>query len=86
MASPQRLQTALERYCARNPPAQYRSSAVWSLWGEATLALYFWVCIAAAGWSGRWWSLPFLYLFAQGYSLMVLGGTLPRFGHGKRLP
>ena len=71
---------------ARNPPAQYRSNAVWSLWGEATLALYFWVCIAAAGWSGRWWSLPFLYLFAQGYSLMVLGGALPRFGHGKRLP
>ena len=71
---------------ARNPPAQYRSNAVWSLWGEATLALYFWVCIAAAGLSGRWWSLPFLYLFAQGYSLMALGGAVPRWGHSRRLP
>ena len=70
---------------ARNPPAQYRSNAVWSLWGEAALALYFWICIAAAGWSGRWWSLPFLYLFAQGYSLMALGGALPRSGRGGRM-
>ncbi|MDE2851924.1 MAG: glycosyltransferase [Acidobacteriota bacterium] len=65
---------------ARNPPALYRSGAVWSLWGEATLALYFWVCVAAAGLYGRWWSLPFLYLFAQGYSLIALGGALPRLG------
>jgi len=65
---------------ARNPPALYRSAAVWSLWGEATLALYFWVCVAAAGLYGRWWSLPFLYLFAQGYSLIALGGALPRLG------
>ena len=71
---------------APDPPAQYRSRAVWSLWGEATLALYFWICIAAAGLSGRWWSLPFLYLFAQGYSLMALGGTLPRRGRRARLP
>ncbi len=71
---------------AQEPPAQYRSAAVWSLWGEATLALYFWICIAAAGLSGRWWSLPFLYLFAQGYSLMALGGTLPRWGRRARLP
>ena len=63
---------------ARNPPAPYRSGAVWSLWGEAALALYFWVCVAAACLHGRWWSLPFLYLFAQGYSLIALGGALPR--------
>ncbi len=71
---------------AQDPPAQYRSTVVWSLWGEATLALYFWICIAAAGSSGRWWSLPFLYLFAQGYSLMALGGTLPRWGRRVRAP
>ena len=71
---------------ARNPPTLYRSNAVWSLWGEAALALYFWVCIAAAGLNGRWWSLPFLYLFAHGYSLMVLGGALPRWRHSRRLP
>ena len=71
---------------ARNPPTLYRSNAVWSLWGEAALALYFWVCIAAAGLNGRWWSLPFLYLFAHGYSLMALGGALPRWRHSRRLP
>ena len=65
---------------ARNPPAPYRSGAVWSLWGEAALALYFWVSVAAAGFHGRWWSVPFLYLFAQGYSLIALGGALPRPG------
>ena len=30
--------------------------------------------------------LPFLYLFAQGYSLMALGGALPRWGRRARLP
>ena len=65
---------------AGRPPLLYRSGAVWSLWGEGMLALYFWVCIVAAGVHGRWWSLPFLYLFAQGYSLMALGGALPRLG------
>ena len=69
---------------AGKPPALYRSGAVWSLWGEATLALYFWVCVAAAGLYGRWWSLPFLYLFAQGYSLIALGGALPRLGRRAR--
>jgi len=65
----------------RNPPVPYRSGTVWSLWFEVVLALYFWICIAAAGLQGRWWSLPFLYLFAQGYSLMVLGGALPGLLH-----
>ncbi len=71
---------------AQDLPAQYRSTAVWSLWGEAALALYFWFCMAAAGLSGRWWSLPFLYLFAQGYSLMALGGALPRRARRARAP
>ncbi len=69
---------------ARNPPPLYRSDAAWSLWGEGALALYFWVCVVAAGLSGRWWSVPFLYLFAQGYSLIALGGVLPRQGRRAR--
>lgn len=71
---------------AEDLPAPYQPTAVWSLWGEAALALYFWTCMAAAGLSGRWWSLPFLYLFAQGYSLMALGGALPRRGRRARAP
>ncbi len=54
------------------PPA-YRSDAAWSRWGEATLAIYFWACVAMALVAGRWWSLPFLCLFALGFSLFALG-------------
>ncbi len=75
-----KIPTAARKTTARNPSALYRSAGAWSLWGEATLALYFWACVAAAGRDGRWWSLPFLYLFAQGYSLIALGGALPRPG------
>ena len=52
---------------ARNPPALYRSAAVWSLWGEATLALYFWVCVAAAG--------PLRSLVVPAFSLPVRPGV-----------
>ncbi len=69
---------------ATDPPAPYRSSAGWSLWGEAILAVYFWVCFFAVGVNARSWSLPFIFLFAQGYSLIALGGAFPRFGQAVR--
>ena len=51
-------------------------------------AVYFVVCFTAAWWLGMWWSLPFLYLFLQGYTYVYLlslsSGALGRWLDGLR--
>jgi cellulose synthase/poly-beta-1,6-N-acetylglucosamine synthase-like glycosyltransferase len=44
---------------------------------EAALALYFLGCTLYAAVSGMWMSIPFLYLFAQGYGYMAVLSYLP---------
>ncbi|MEE8277762.1 MAG: cellulose synthase family protein [Thermoanaerobaculia bacterium] len=44
---------------------------------EATLATYFVLCVVAAWKLEMWLSLPFLYLFLQGYCYMTLLSLLP---------
>ncbi|MEO1083302.1 MAG: cellulose synthase family protein [Acidobacteriota bacterium] len=49
-----------------------------SFYLEALLALYFIGCFATAAHLGMWWSMPFLWLFLQGYVYMTwLGLDLP---------
>ena len=45
---------------------------------EGLFALYFAACTVYALWAGMWASLPFLYLFLQGYGTMFLLAVLPR--------
>jgi cellulose synthase/poly-beta-1,6-N-acetylglucosamine synthase-like glycosyltransferase len=45
---------------------------------EGLFALYFAACSAYALWAGMWASLPFLYLFLQGYGTIFLLAVLPR--------
>jgi len=45
---------------------------------ETTLGIYFAGCFIAAVFLGMWASLPFLYLFVQGYLYMTLLGILSR--------
>jgi cellulose synthase/poly-beta-1,6-N-acetylglucosamine synthase-like glycosyltransferase len=44
---------------------------------EAVLALYFLGAMVYAGWAGLWMSIPFLFLFAQGYGYMAVLSYLP---------
>ena len=48
---------------------QLRRSSSW--WMEALLAAYFALCFAAAIVSGMWFSLPFLWLFLQGFGYVT---------------
>ncbi len=56
---------------------RYRSRLGLSVWIEGLLALYFLVCMVYAFKVGMWLSLPFLYLFLQGYSYMFLLSVVP---------
>jgi cellulose synthase/poly-beta-1,6-N-acetylglucosamine synthase-like glycosyltransferase len=44
---------------------------------EAVFALYFLVCMIYAWKAGMWMSIPFLYLFVQGYGYMAILSYLP---------
>lgn len=50
-----------------------------SFYLEAVLALYFAGCIVAAVWLEMWLSIPFLWLFFQGYAYMTWLGIRPTF-------
>ena len=56
---------------------RYRAGADTSLLVELALALYFAVCTAYAAREGLWMSIPFLYLFVQGYAYMSLLSLQP---------
>ena len=49
-------------------------------WLEGAFALYFLGCTFWALRAGMWMSVPFLYLFLQGFSYMFLLSVLPWFG------
>src|SRR5262249_25846306 len=51
---------------------------------EGCLALYFAACSVYAFEQGMWMSLPFLYLFVQGYAYMFLLSVFPVLGRGAR--
>jgi len=55
---------------------RYRVRQQGSTLVEAALGLYFAGCFATAVWLGMWASLPFLYLFLQGYLYMSLLGLV----------
>jgi hypothetical protein len=63
---------------------RYRAGINVSLILEGLLAAWFTVTFIAAWRMGMWMSLPFLYLFLQGYSYMFLLSTSSLWG-GKRL-
>jgi hypothetical protein len=44
---------------------------------EAVFALYFLACMIYAWKAGMWMSIPFLYLFVQGYGYMAILSYLP---------
>ena len=50
---------------------RYRVSPSFSVLAEGLLAVYFLACFALAWLSGLWLSLPFLYLFLQGFTYVV---------------
>ena len=50
---------------------KYRVTGNLSVLLEGVLALYFVACFYLAWSSGMWLSLPFLYLFAQGFTYIV---------------
>lgn len=55
-------------------------------WLEGLFALYFLVCCGLAFESGMWMSLPFLWLFLQGFGYMfVLGLPLPLTARSSRI-
>ena len=56
---------------------RYRSGRNVSLWIELTLALYFLSCFIYAVVHQMWISLPFLFLFVQGYTYMTVLALLP---------
>jgi cellulose synthase/poly-beta-1,6-N-acetylglucosamine synthase-like glycosyltransferase len=56
---------------------RYRAGVGGSVVVEGGLALYFLACVVYAAAAGMWMSLPFLYLFLQGYSYMFLLGVGP---------
>ncbi len=58
----------------------YRVGASRLWWFEGLFALYFLGCTLWALYVGMWMSIPFLYLFLQGFSYMFLLSVLPRFG------
>ncbi|MFL6194634.1 MAG: cellulose synthase family protein [Thermoanaerobaculia bacterium] len=51
---------------------------------EALLALYFLGCTVYAAMAGMWMSIPFLYLFVQGYGYMAVLSYLPSLRDGWR--
>ncbi len=57
---------------------------------EAALSLYFLVCTLYASTAGMWMSLPFLWLFVQGYGYMAVLSYLPSlrdwWARGRRIP
>jgi cellulose synthase/poly-beta-1,6-N-acetylglucosamine synthase-like glycosyltransferase len=55
----------------------YRAGADKTRAVEAALALYFLVCTVYAASTGMWMSIPFLYLFLQGYGYMAVLSYLP---------
>ncbi|MEM9554963.1 MAG: cellulose synthase family protein [Acidobacteriota bacterium] len=57
-----------------------------SFYLEAALAVYFAVCFVLAVQQEMWWSLPFLWLFLQGYAYMTLLGLRPAGGWRRRPP
>jgi cellulose synthase/poly-beta-1,6-N-acetylglucosamine synthase-like glycosyltransferase len=63
---------------------RYRSGSDPSCLIEGILALYFAVCCVYAFKHGMWMSLPFLYLFVQGYAYMFLLSVFPVLGRGAR--
>ena len=56
---------------------RYRTGLNLSVLIEVVLALYFAVCTAYAAAAGMWLSIPFLYLFVQGYTYMSVLSLLP---------
>lgn len=56
---------------------RYRSPLGLSVWIEGLLAFYFLLCMVYSLKVGMWLSLPFLYLFFQGYSYMFLLSVVP---------
>jgi cellulose synthase/poly-beta-1,6-N-acetylglucosamine synthase-like glycosyltransferase len=56
---------------------RYRSGRNVSFLVEVVLAIYFAGCTAYAVMKGMWPSVPFLYLFVQGYAYMALLSILP---------
>ncbi|HXO20820.1 MAG TPA: cellulose synthase family protein [Thermoanaerobaculia bacterium] len=61
---------------------RYRAGADVSCLVEGALALYFTATCIYAWQLGMWMSLPFLYLFVQGYAYMFLLSVLPILGRG----
>jgi hypothetical protein len=63
---------------------RYRARSNWSAILEGALSVYFAFCFVAATVTGMWASLPFLYLFLQGYAYMfflsLVSGTGRRAG------
>jgi len=64
---------------------RYRAGADLSCLVEGILALYFAVAFVYAFQRGMWMSLPFLYLFVQGYAYMFLLSIFPFLGRGNTL-
>jgi cellulose synthase/poly-beta-1,6-N-acetylglucosamine synthase-like glycosyltransferase len=60
---------------------RYRAGADLSFLLEGILALYFAAAFIYAFERGMWMSLPFLYLFVQGYAYMFLLSIFPFLGH-----
>jgi cellulose synthase/poly-beta-1,6-N-acetylglucosamine synthase-like glycosyltransferase len=58
---------------------RYRAGVSSSFILEAVLAVYFIGCTLYAAWAGMWLSLPFLFLFVQGYGYMSLLSVTPAF-------
>ncbi len=73
---------------ARSPGAAsvYRRGRRLSFWVEGALALYFAGCCIAAAYLGMWASLPFLYLFLQGYGYLFLLALLGPPAHAQAAP
>jgi hypothetical protein len=61
---------------------RYRSVSDPSCLIEGCLALYFAACCIYALKRGMWMSLPFLYLFVQGYAYMFLLSVFPALSRG----
>jgi cellulose synthase/poly-beta-1,6-N-acetylglucosamine synthase-like glycosyltransferase len=64
----------------------YRAVPSWTLAAEALFALWFLGCFAYAAAAGMWASLPFLWLFLQGYSYITLLSVLPRLRRRGAVP
>lgn len=63
---------------------RYRSRAGFTFLAEGFFASYFLACVVYASVAGMWLSLPFLYLFLQGYTYLFLL-TLSSMGSAGRL-